>query len=207
VNALERFARVTTVTATRVPRLWPVLRGPMRFMFDRIAPAWDTNRSPVRLTAFEAALATIAEAPARVLDLGTGTGDAAFAAAARWPEAEVLGFDLSRRMIDEARAKAPPELRDRIRFDVADARHLPVDDASFDLVAMNNMIPFADELARVTAPGGHLVVAFTRGAGTPIYVPFDRLRPDLERHGFEDVRELTADPGTAVVARRGARVP
>jgi SAM-dependent methyltransferase len=203
VNALERFARVTTVAATRVPWLWPVLRMPMRFMFDRIAPQWDTNRSPARLTAFEAALATIPNAPARALDVGTGTGDAAFAVAARWPAAEVRGFDLSARMIDEARAKTPPELRDRVRFETADARHLPVEDAAFDLVGMNNMIPFAAELARVTAPGGHVVAAFTRGAGTPIYVPFDRLRPDLERHGFEDVRELTVDPGTAVVARRG----
>jgi SAM-dependent methyltransferase len=206
VRPLERFARVTTVAATRVPWLWPVLRVPMRIMFDRIAPQWDTNRSAVRLTAFEAALATIEDAPARVLDVGTGTGDVALAVAARWPEANVLGFDLSQRMIDEARAKTPPELRDRVRFDTADARHLPVEHASFDLVAMNNMIPFAAELARVTAPGGHLVAAFTRGADTPIYVPFDRLRPDLVRHGFEDVRELTADPGTAVVARR-ARVP
>jgi len=207
VNALERFARVTTVAATRVPWLWPVLRLPMRLMFDRIAPQWDMNRSPARLTAFEAALATIEAAPARVLDVGTGTGDAALAVAARWPDAQVRGFDLSQRMIDEARAKTPPELRDRVRFDAADARHLPVEDASFDLVAMNNMIPFAAELARVAADGGHLVASFTRGAGTPIYVPFERLRPDLERHGFEDVRELTVDPGTAVVARRGPRVP
>jgi ubiquinone/menaquinone biosynthesis C-methylase UbiE len=173
-------------------------------MFDAIASRWDTLRSPERTIAFEAGLDLVPEAPRRALDLGTGTGDAAFIVARRWPETEVLGLDLSERMLEEARAKTPPELSGRIRFEAADARRLPVPDKWADLVGLNNMIPFFDELARVTAPGGHLVVAFSRGPDTPIYVPPERLRAELERHGFEDLRELAAGPGTALVARRPA---
>ena len=40
--------------------------------------------------------------------------------------------------------------------DVGDASALPYESAAFDLVTLNNMIPFFDELARVTAPGGYV---------------------------------------------------
>lgn len=202
MNAFQRFARLTTDVVARRPWLWPLFRAPLRWMFDTIAPRWDTMRSAERTLAFEAALNVVPAPPRRALDLGTGTGDAALAVARRWPEAEVVGLDLSKRMVAEARAKTPPELVGRVAFDAADARRLPVPGSSFDLVGLNNMIPFFDELARVTAPGGHLVVAFSQGPQTPIYVPPDRLRAELERHGFEVVREVVAGPGTAVVARR-----
>jgi SAM-dependent methyltransferase len=202
VNAGQRFARLATVVTMRLPWLWPLFRGPLRRMFDAIAPRWDTMRSANRTTAFDAALDLVPEPPRRALDLGTGTGDAAFLIARRWPDAQVLGLDLSERMVAEARAKTPPDLAGRVRFETADARRLPVEDASIELVGMNNMIPFAAELARVTAPGGHVVVAFSAGAGTPIYVPPDRLRAQLERDGFEEIREVARAPGTAVVARK-----
>jgi ubiquinone/menaquinone biosynthesis C-methylase UbiE len=207
VNAGQRFARLVAVATTRAPWLWPLFRRSFRRMFDEIAPRWDGLRSAARTTAFEAGLDAIAEAPRHALDVGTGTGDGAFVIARRWPDVDVLGLDLSERMIDEARAKTPPELSGRVRFEAADASRLPVADASVDLVAMNNMIPFVDELARAMSPGGHVVIAFSQGPRTPIYVPAARLRAELERRGFEDIRELAAGPGTVVIARRAARVP
>ena len=98
--------------------------------------------------------------PQRVLDVGTGTGAAARLAGARYPEADVVGVDVAERMVDEARRLTEST---RVTYRVADAERLPFDDASFDLVTLNNMIPFFDELARVIAPDGHLVVAFTGG--------------------------------------------
>jgi SAM-dependent methyltransferase len=201
-NLSRPFARLTTNVVGRAPWLWPLFRRPLRQMFGALAPRWDANRSPDRTRALSAGLDTVAEAPRRALDLGTGTGDAALEIARRWPESEVLGVDLSERMIAEARAKIPPASGGRVRFEVADARRLQVADGTFDLVALNNMIPFVDELARVTAPGAHVVIAYSNGSKTPIYVPPERLRVELERRGFEDVRELTAGSGTAVVARR-----
>jgi ubiquinone/menaquinone biosynthesis C-methylase UbiE len=169
----------------------------MTRLFDQVAPRWDAMTSPERLVAFEAALEQIPGEPAAILDLGTGTGDGAIAAARRWPAAEVLGVDVSREMVEEARRKAP-----ELRFEVGDASRLDVPDGSFDLVAMNNVIPFFGELGRIVRPGGHALFAFSRGAETPIYVAPERLRRGLRRAGFEVVEELAAGPGTAIVARR-----
>ena len=57
-----------------------------------------------------------------------------------------------------------------MRFEAADAEQLPYPDGSFDLVSLANMIPFFEELARVTAPGGAVVFSFSAGPETPIYV-------------------------------------
>jgi SAM-dependent methyltransferase len=199
----RRFARLATNLTVRRPALWPLLRPVMRLQFDWLAPHWDALRAPGYMAAYEAGLAAVPP-PRRVLDVGTGTGLVAFAIAARFPEADIVGVDLSEDMVAEARRKTPPELAGRIRFDQADAARLPFADESFDLVALGNMIPFFDELARVLAPGGTLLVAFSSGPETPIYVPFERLRAELERRGFAHFADFAAGSGTALLARKRA---
>jgi SAM-dependent methyltransferase len=202
----QRFARLTTTIVVRRPRLWSVLRRPLRFQFDRLAPRWDAMRSSEAAYApYEAALEQVDPPPKRALDLGTGTGGAAFAIAHRFPEAEVTGVDLAERMIEHARVNLTDGLRRRVQFEVGDAAHLRFQDGSFDLVGLSNMIPFFDELERVLAPGGFLIVAFSGGAETPIYVPPERLRSELGRRGFMDFADFSTDPGTALLARKGAR--
>ena len=105
-------------------------------------------------------------------------------------------------MVDEARRALPAGLADRVRFEVADAAALPCSDGEFDLVVLSNMIPFFAELARVTALGGTLVISFSSGADTPIYVPAERLRRELERHGFAEFAEFSAPPAAALRAVR-----
>jgi SAM-dependent methyltransferase len=201
----RRFARLATNLVMRNPRLWSVLRGPMRFQFDRLAPRWDAMRTGLAYVPYEAALEQVDPPPRRALDLGTGTGGAAFAIAKRFPDTEVVGVDLAEQMIEQARRNLPEALRDRVRFEVADASKLPYGDGSFDLVGLSNMIPFFDELDRVVAPGGFLIVAFSGGAQTPIYVPPERLRTELDRRGFTDFAEISTDPGTAMLARKRGR--
>jgi SAM-dependent methyltransferase len=201
----RKFARLTTNAVVRRPGLWRVFRGLMRRQFDAIAPRWETMRRPDSLAPFEAALAAVAPAPKRALDLGTGTGAGARAIAARFPEADVVGADLSARMLAEAQGTLPSELAPRVRFEVADASELPYEDEAFDLVALANMIPFFDEIARVLAPGGSVVFAFSGGAETPIYVPPERLRGELERRGFTDFAAFDTGRGTAFLARKADR--
>jgi ubiquinone/menaquinone biosynthesis C-methylase UbiE len=134
--------------------------------------------------------------------VGTGTGKAARVVARRFPEAQAVGVDLSPAMIQEANRLLPAEFGDRVGYQVADANRLPFEDAAFDLVVLMNMIPFFEELARVTAPGGHLVFAATSGSETPIYVPPETLRGRLDAVGFEAFEELAAGAGTAFLARR-----
>jgi ubiquinone/menaquinone biosynthesis C-methylase UbiE len=171
-------------------------------MFDKIAPSWDAMRSAGNQESLTGALEAIPETPARVLDIGTGTGTAARAIATRWPEADVVGVDVAEQMIAEALRLTPPELAGRLRFESADASALPFGAASFDLVMLSNMIPFFDEIERVLAPGGHVAFVWSVGADTPIYVPPERLRGELERRGFGEFQELEAPPGTAFLARK-----
>ena len=101
----------------------------------------------------------------------------------------------------------PPELAERVRFEQADARRsCRSRTGAFDLVQLANMIPFFEELARVTAPGGHLVLSFSAGPETPIWVPPERLRRELGAHGFTDFADFEAGGATALLARRDDRL-
>ena len=199
----QRFARLVTNAVVRRPGLWRLFRRPLRRQFDRIAPQWDQMRSPGHLAAFERALERVEPPPRRALDLGTGTGEGAFAVARRFPDAEVVGVDIAEAMIAAARRKTSPELAPRVRFEVGDAAALPFEDGAFQLVSLANMIPFFDELARVVAPGGFVVFSFSGGSETPIYVDSSRLRSDLGRRGFTDFADVEAGRGTAFLARKG----
>jgi SAM-dependent methyltransferase len=201
-NVGRRFARLTTNVVVANPRLWRVFRALTRRQFDAVAPRWDAMRTPDAFAVLEAGLAALPEAPAHALDLGTGTGKAAFAIAVRFSAADVVGVDLADGMIAEAQRLTPPDLAERVSFEVGDAANLRFADESFDLVSLANMIPFFDELARIVRPGGHVLLSFSGGAATPIYVPFDRLRAELDRRGFAEFADFETGRGTALLARK-----
>jgi len=198
VNFGQRFARLATDAVVRRPSLWRLFRGPLRRTFDKLAPVWDHQRSPDAFAPVQSALDTLDGPPTRVLDVGTGTGSVALLVAERFPAAEVVGVDVSQRMLEQARQKA----RDRVRFEIADAERLPFPDGSFDLVTLGNMIPFFDELARVTAGAGRVLFAFSAGPETPIYVPSDTLRRELAARGFAEFAEFSAGRGTSLLATK-----
>jgi ubiquinone/menaquinone biosynthesis C-methylase UbiE len=203
VTAGQWYARVVTVVVVRSPRLWGLFRGRLTGMFDRLAPQWDgIGASPNRLLAIGAAFEAVPDPPRTVLDVGTGTGSVARLAAERWSEADVTGVDVSPGMIAEARRTTAS---DRVRFEVGDASALPLPDGAFDLVSLNNMIPFFDELARVTARGGHVAIAYSRGPQTPIWVPLDRVQNELRAREFTHFADFQAGEGRSLLARKGGR--
>jgi demethylmenaquinone methyltransferase/2-methoxy-6-polyprenyl-1,4-benzoquinol methylase len=96
----------------------------------------------------------------RALDLATGTGDIAFGLAAAG--ADVIGLDVTLRMIQLAQAKIPK--RKAARFLVGDMLALPFPDRSFDVVTIGyglRNVPDLDtaiaELFRVVKPGGRVL--------------------------------------------------
>ena len=201
-SAGRRFARVTTRVVVARPALWRLFRGPTRRQFGSLATTWEGRIGPEGLVPLGAALDRLSAPPRKVLDLGTGTGKAARVVAKRFPDTEVVGVDLAPEMVEEAKRLLPGELAGRVSFQVADGASLPFAAGEFDLVVLQNMIPFFEELGRVTAPGGRAIFAFSRGAETPIWVPPEKLRARLEGVGFGDVEELAAGQGVAVLAAR-----
>ena len=98
-----------------------------------------------------------------VLDVATGTGHVALAAARRG--AVVRGMDYVPELLDIARRRAGAEDLD-IEFDQADAENLPYGDGSFDTVFSAIGVMFAadharaaGELVRVARKGGRIAVA------------------------------------------------
>lgn len=98
----------------------------------------------------------------KVLDVGCGTGNAALVAAARG--GAVTGVDPAARLLEVARSRAASDGLD-ITFKQGDAATIPVPDQYADLVVSVFGVIFAPdsaaavaELARVTAPGGQLMI-------------------------------------------------
>ena len=187
-------------TLTRAPWTWRILRGPVTRFFDDVAAGWDERfaSDPERLVPLAAALDALPAAPARVLDVGTGTGAGALLIAARWPEAEVTGIDVAPAMIDIAQRKASGP---RVRFLVADVVTLDPG-AGYDLVVLLNMPPFFAHVARLVRAGGHVVAVASRGPTTPFFTSASVLARGFEREGLETVAAATAGPGTYYLARR-----
>jgi SAM-dependent methyltransferase len=142
--------------------------------YDAIATLfWEVGAVVVEAAAIEPAMA--------VLDVATGTGNAAIRAAQAG--AEVTGLDLTPELFEAARQRAAAA-EVTIDWIEGDAEALPFADASFDRVLSTFGVMFAPrqqiaaaELARVVRPGGRVVVASWTPAGF-----FGRLIDRLTQH-------------------------
>ena len=158
----------------------------------------------------------------RALDLATGTGDIAFALAARG--ADVVGLDVTLRMIELAVAKrsSSPERRALpVSFLVGDMLALPFPSASFDIVTAGyglrnvpDLDVAIDEIRRVLAPGGQFLsldfnrpdnalvraayLAYLTAVGGALGWTLHR-DPDTYRYIPASIRQY---PGAVAVARR-----
>ena len=104
--------------------------------------------------------------PARVLDVGAGTGISLTGLRQQYPVAQIYALDIARAMLLEARKKQGwlQRMRRPIQFITADAEKLPLADASVDLLFSNLTLQWCldleqtfGEFRRVLKPGGLLM--------------------------------------------------
>jgi ubiquinone/menaquinone biosynthesis C-methylase UbiE len=124
--------------------------------YDRIATGyarwWAPVLTPAVLELLEGTAPLLA-AGGRVLDVGTGTGQLAIEALARWPALSIVGIDASgemRAMADrEADRRLGQVVRDRFETTVAFADELPFPDGAFDLALSSFVVQLVPNRARV----------------------------------------------------------
>ncbi|MEQ8434850.1 MAG: 50S ribosomal protein L11 methyltransferase [Oceanicaulis sp.] len=102
-------------------------------------------------------------APKRILDLGTGSGLLAIAAAKLWPDADILATDIDPESVEEAAVNAE---RNDTAFKAVTADgfdHAAFEGRSFDLILANilagPLIHLAPDVASVLEPGGTVVLS------------------------------------------------
>ena len=165
---------ILSFVVARIPWAWPLVRGYTQRFWDKAAAGWSDRAAPDRAAALAAGAAEVPGRPARVLEVGSGSGDGTAVLRQAFPDAEIVGVDISQNMVELATRNVPSA-----SFQVADAAKLPFPDGSFDLVAQLNVPFYARELKRVLKPDGHILVASTLGPATPYYTPHRFLRRKL----------------------------
>ncbi|MEX1106482.1 MAG: class I SAM-dependent methyltransferase [Ilumatobacteraceae bacterium] len=189
--------------------------SPSAALFDQWSATYD--RPGLQLFAYrpvhDAVLArTDGFEPSMVVDLGCGTGQLTRRLIRRFPDATIVGADLSEGMLNAAAGRLRGVGGGNQPLVRADALQLPFAASSVDLVVCTESFHWypdqasaLSELARVLSPGGRLLIASiatVTGAGDRLLrratgaggrtiraIPPDRMRQLLTRSGFDVISQ------------------
>ena len=178
--------------------------SPIAAMFDRISPKYDHLNHLLSLNIDKVWRRMTAKAvakcqPRTILDLATGTADLAIALAKRNPQAQIIGTDISEKMLAIGKEKvARKKLADHIELRLGDAANLPFGDNSFDAITVafgvrnfENRERGLSEIHRVLKTDGHaFILEFSMPDKFPmkqLYILyFKHLLPIIGKHVSKD---------------------
>ena len=152
----------------------------VRSYFDELAGRFGRDYVPGRSWKGLSEMLIKLLPPMRIADIGAGEGTLSLLLAQR--AEHVIGIDNSEKMVEYAAGVAKRSRVRNVEFRLGDLEELPVPDASVDLALFSQSLHHAihpqkavHEAARILKPGGRIVIL------------------DLQRHAFEEARELYAD--------------
>lgn len=115
---------------------------------------------------------------ATIVDVGCGPGLLSAPLSAMVPEGRLVGVDADPKLLDLARARAAAQGRDNARFVEAWADRMPIDSdmgdlsyARFLFQHLPHPVAVAREMARVTKPGGRVVIVDTDDSAIMVEPP------------------------------------
>jgi ubiquinone/menaquinone biosynthesis C-methylase UbiE len=161
------------------PPAWPAKDRADTAFTSSIAKLYDRHLVPMIFEPYAVDLAgrVAALEPSRVLEIAAGTGVATRAMARALPAGvALLATDLNPAMLDCA---ATVGTQRPVRWQQADAMHLPVDDASFDVVACQFGAMFFPDKPRAFSEARRVL----RHGGALVFSVWDR----IEENEFTDV--------------------
>lgn len=145
--------------------------SPIAAMFDRISPKYDALNHLLSLNIDKVwrrkvAKAVAKSAPKTILDLATGTADLAITMAKHYPQARIIGLDISEKMLEIGKSKIKKQnLKDQIDLRFGDAANLPFEDDTFDVATVafgvrnfEDLGKVLSEIHRVLKPNGEVVI-------------------------------------------------
>ena len=144
----------------------------VRELFDSLAEEWTATRDhPQRNLPLLDALERGNVNGEVALELGAGTCISARVLIPKFQN--FFAIDLSFEMLKNVVETAPPLV-------CADGSSLPLSDGAVDVLILQNMFLFPNEVSRCISEKGCLVWVNSRGSGTPIHLPVEKVIQSLE---------------------------
>jgi phosphatidylethanolamine/phosphatidyl-N-methylethanolamine N-methyltransferase len=161
----------------------------VRKAYARWAPVYDLVFGALFDRGRRAAIEAADRVGGRILEVGVGTG---ISLADYSSDNHIVGIDLSEEMLRKARERVSELALANVELATMDAEHLLFPDNSFDVVValyvvstVPNPQAALDEFARVTKPGGEIILANRVGAEAGLRRSVEEmLRPIVCRLGW-----------------------
>ncbi|GAB4490010.1 MAG: bifunctional demethylmenaquinone methyltransferase/2-methoxy-6-polyprenyl-1,4-benzoquinol methylase UbiE [Raineya sp.] len=143
--------------------------------------------------------------PKKILDVATGTADFALEAHRQFPDAQIIGVDISVGMLEKGKKKIQ-KLEEKIQLQLGDSERLLFEDNTFDAVIVafgvrnfENLEKGLIDMLRVLKPKGKVVILeFSKPKKTPIKqlynFYFKNILPNIGKMVSKDARAYTYLP-------------